>query len=59
MIDRIPSIIVFGNIGSCKSILSNILVGMENAFKESENVESEAMETKRKKGIFDNQPKLL
>ena len=29
---------------------------MENAFQESEDVESETMETKGKNGIFDNQP---
>ena len=38
MVDRIPAIIVFGNTGSGKSTLSNILVGMENAFQESEDV---------------------
>ena len=55
MVDRIPSIVVFGNTGSGKSTLSNTLVGRENAFKESEDVESETMETKGKNGIFDNQ----
>jgi energy-coupling factor transporter ATP-binding protein EcfA2 len=53
---RIPAIVVFGNTGSGKSTLSNTLVGIENAFQESEDVESETMETKGKNGIFDNQP---
>ena len=56
MVDIIPSIVVFGNTGSGKSTLSNTLVGIENAFKESEDVESETMETKGKSGIFDGQP---
>ena len=56
MVDRIPEIVVFGNTGSGKSTLSNTLVGMENAFQESEDVESETMETRGKNGIFDKQP---
>ena len=59
MTERIPSIVVFGNTGSGKSCLSNTLVGMENAFQESENVESETMETKGKNGVFDNQPTFI
>ena len=59
MVDIIPSIVVFGNTGSGKSTLSNTLVGIENAFKESEDVESETMETKGKNGIFDGQPTFI
>ena len=49
MTERIPAIVVFGNTCSGKSTLSNTLVGMENAFQESAEVESETMETKGKK----------
>ncbi len=59
MTERIPAIVVFGNTGSGKSTLSNTLVGMENAFQESAEVESETMETKGKNGIFDNQPTFI
>ena len=55
MVERIPAIVVFGNTGSGKSTLSNTLVGSENAFQESEDVESETKETKGKNGVFDNQ----
>lgn len=51
----IPSIVVFGNTGSGKSALANTLVGQENIFKESEEVESETMETKGEYGFFDHQ----
>lgn len=56
MVERIPSIVVFGITGSGKSTLSNTLIGSENAFKESDEVESQTMETKGITGIFDNQP---
>ena len=59
MVERIPSIVVFGNTGSGKSALSNTLVGSENVFKESDDVESETMETKGENGIFDNQPTFI
>ena len=52
MVERIPSIVVFGNTGSGKSALSNTLVGSENVFKESDDVESETMETKGENGIL-------
>ena len=51
MVESIPSIVVFGNTGSGKSTLSNTLVGSNIAFKESDDVESETMETKGKNGI--------
>ena len=52
---KILAVVVFGNTGSGKSTLSNTLVGIENDFKESEDVESETMEMRGKNGIFDNQ----
>jgi len=51
----IPSIVIFGNTGSGKSTLANTLVGQENIFKESDEVESETMETKGEYGFFDHQ----
>ena len=59
MVERIPSIVVFGNTGSGKSTLSNTLVGSEDAFQESDDVESETMETKGKNGVFDGQPTFI
>ena len=59
MVERIPTIVVFGNTGSGKSTLSNTLVGSEDAFQESDEVESETMETKGKIGTFDNQPTFI
>lgn len=51
----IPSIVIFGNTGSGKSTLANTLVGQENVFKESNEVESETKETKGEYGFFDHQ----
>jgi hypothetical protein len=59
MSDRLTSLVVFGNTGSGKSCLSNTLVGSDNAFKESKEVESETMETIGKHGVFDGQPTFI
>ena len=49
-------IIVFGEVGTGKSTLGNTLLSQEGAFKESDDVDAETLQTIAKDGIYKGQP---